>query len=83
MGTSGEAMVWLDTLDASEVTREIIRWRRRLAEAERRLAHDPDEAGVIATILPSLRALAASRPHLAPKLEALIERYASLIAPAK
>ena len=61
----------------------IIRLRRRLAEAERRLPRDPDEAGVIATILITLRQLAAEHPPQREKLEALIERYAPLAASAK
>jgi hypothetical protein len=75
-------MQTLDDLDEAGITRLIIRMRRRLAEAERRLPADPDEAGVIATILPTLRQIAATRPDLAPKLNALIAHYAPLAATA-
>lgn len=73
-------MQTLGDLDDAGITRLIIRMRRRLAEAARRLPDDPDEAGVIATILPTLRQIAAERPHLAPKLDALISRYTPLAA---
>lgn len=75
-------MQTLADLDDASITRLIIRMRRRLVEAERRLPDDPDEASVVATILPTLRQIAVERPHLAPKLEALISRYTPLAATA-
>ena len=76
-------MKTLAEMDDAEITRFIIDLRRRLAEAEQRLSRDPDEAGVIATILPTVREIIASRPQHAPKLEALIDRYQPLAARAK
>jgi hypothetical protein len=68
----------IDELSDAEMTRLILRLRKRLAEAERAISRarpDEDERAVLATILASLREIAGQRPHLAPKLEALIERY--------
>ena len=65
----------LDAMDEAEVARLIGRMRMRLAEAEQQLGRDPDEAGVIATILLSLRDIAQARPQFAPELKALMARY--------